>query len=85
VGTTFTTPITVFDSLGQSHQATIVYDKTGTNTWNYEVTLPPGDASGVPVNNVGTLTFDSNGKLTSPTGSIGGISFPGMADRLDKS
>jgi flagellar hook-basal body protein len=80
VGTTFTTPITVFDSLGQGHQATIVYDKRGTNTWNYEVTLPPGDASGMPVNNVGTLTFDSNGNLTSPTGSIAGISFPGMAD-----
>jgi flagellar hook protein FlgE len=80
VGTTFTTPITIFDSLGQSHQAAIVYDKTGTSTWNYEVTLPPGDAAGVPVNNVGTLTFDSNGNLTSPTGSVAGISFPGMAD-----
>jgi flagellar hook protein FlgE len=80
VGTTFTTPINVFDSLGQSHQATIVYEKTGTNTWSYEVTLPPGDASEVPVNNIGTLTFDSNGNLTSPTGSIAGISFPGMTD-----
>jgi flagellar hook-basal body protein len=79
VGTTFTTPITVFDSLGQSHQVAIVYDKMGTNTWNYEVTLSPGDAAGVPVNNVGTLTFDSNGNLTSPTGSVAGISFPGMA------
>jgi flagellar hook protein FlgE len=80
VGTTFTTPLTVFDSLGQSHQATIVYEKTGTNTWNYEVALPPGEATGVLVNNVGTLTFDANGNLTSPTGRIAGISFAGMAD-----
>jgi flagellar hook protein FlgE len=80
VGTTFTTPITVYDSLGQSHQATVVYEKTGTNTWNYEVTLPPRDTSGVPMNNIGTLTFDSDGNLTSPTGSIAGISFPGMVD-----
>lgn len=80
VGTTFTTPITVYDSLGQSHDATITYDKTGTNTWSYSVTLPSGDATGVPVNNTGALTFDSSGNLTSPTGSIPGISFPGLAD-----
>jgi flagellar hook protein FlgE len=79
VGTTFTSPVTVFDSLGQSHQVTVTYDKTGTNTWSYAVTLPPGDA-GAPVNNTGTLTFDTNGNLTSPTGSVTGISFPGMAD-----
>ena len=46
VGTTFTTPVTVFDSLGQSHQATITYDKTATNTWSYSVALPAGDATG---------------------------------------
>jgi flagellar hook protein FlgE len=80
VGTTFTTPIQVFDSLGQSHQATITYDKTGTNTWGYSVTLPAGDATGTPVNNTGTLVFDSNGNLTSPTGVVNGITFPGLAD-----
>jgi flagellar hook protein FlgE len=80
VGTTFTTPVTIYDSLGQSHNATVTYDKTGTNTWGYAVTLPAGDATGAPVNNTGTLTFDSNGNLTSPTGSVAGISFPGMAD-----
>ena len=80
VGTAFTTPVTLYDSLGQSQQATISYDKTGTNTWSYAVTLPAGAATGVPVNNTGTLTFDSNGNLTSPVGSVAGISFPGMAD-----
>jgi flagellar hook protein FlgE len=80
VGTTFTTPVTIYDSLGQSHNATVTYDKTGTNTWGYAVTLPAGDATGAPVNNTGTLTFDSNGNLTSPTGTVSGISFPVMAD-----
>jgi flagellar hook-basal body protein len=80
VGTKFTTPITVFDSLGQSHLATITYDKTSTNIWSYAVTLPPGDATGAPANNTGTLTFDSNGNLTSPMGNVAGISFPGMAN-----
>jgi flagellar hook protein FlgE len=80
VGTTFTTPIQVFDSLGQSHQVTITYDKTATNTWSYSIALPAGDATGTPVNNTGTLTFDSSGNLTSPTGAISGISFPTMAD-----
>jgi flagellar hook protein FlgE len=80
VGTTFTSPLQVFDSLGQSHQATVTYDKTGTNTWSYAVTLPPGDSTGTPLNNTGTLTFDTNGNLISPTGSVTGISFPGMAD-----
>jgi flagellar hook protein FlgE len=80
LGTSFTTPVQIFDSLGQSHQATVTYDKTGTNTWSYSVSLPAGDASGAPVNNTGTLVFDSNGNLTSPTGTVNGITFPGMAD-----
>jgi flagellar hook protein FlgE len=81
VGTTYSTPVTVYDSLGQSHVATISYDKTGTNTWSYSIALPTGDSTGTPgASNTGTLTFDSNGNLTSPTGSISGISFPGMAD-----
>jgi flagellar hook protein FlgE len=80
VGTAFTTPVTVFDSLGQSHQATITYDKTATNTWSYSIALPAGDATGAPVNNTGTLTFDTSGNLISPTGTISGISFPTLAD-----
>lgn len=80
VGTTFATPVPVFDSLGSSHQATVTYTKTGTNTWGYSVALPAGDATGVPTNNTGTLTFDTTGKLISPAGSVSNITFPGMAD-----
>lgn len=80
VGTAFSSPVQIFDSLGQSHQATVNYTKTATNTWSYSVTLPAGDATGVPTNNTGTLTFDSSGKLTSPSGSVSNITFPGLTD-----
>jgi flagellar hook protein FlgE len=80
VGTAFSTPVQIFDSLGQSHQATVSYTKTGTNTWSYAVALPAGDAAGVPSNNTGTLTFDTSGNLVSPTGSVNNITFPGLTD-----
>lgn len=81
VGTQYApTPVTVYDTLGQSHAATVTYTKTSPTTWSYAVTLPSADATGTPVNNTGTLTFDSSGKLVSPTGDVSGITFPGMAD-----
>jgi flagellar hook protein FlgE len=80
VGTTFSSPVQVFDSLGQSHQVTVNYTKTATNTWSYSVALPAGDATGVPTNNTGTLTFDTSGNLISPTGSVNNITFPGLTD-----
>jgi flagellar hook protein FlgE len=79
-GTQYTSQIPIYDSLGQSHEATITYDKTGTNTWSWSMALPAGDATGAPVNNSGTLTFDANGNLTNPTGSVAGISFPTLKD-----
>ena len=79
-GTAFTTPVTMYDSLGQSHAASVTYTKTGSNTWSYAVALPAADATGTPVNNTGTLTFDSNGNLVSPASNVTGITFPGLAD-----
>jgi flagellar hook protein FlgE len=81
VGTPYSTPVTIFDSLGQSHQATVSYTKTGTNTWSYSVDLPAGDyAPGTATNNTGTLTFDTSGNLVSPTGSVNNITFSGLTD-----
>jgi flagellar hook protein FlgE len=80
VGTSFTTPVTVYDSLGNSHALTVTYTKTAVNTWDYSIALPAGDATGTPLNNTGTLTFDPNGNLVSPTGSINGITFPTLTD-----
>jgi flagellar hook protein FlgE len=80
VGTTFSSPVEIFDSLGQSHQLTVNYIKTATNTWNYTVTLPPGEATGAPINNTGTMIFDSTGLLISPSGAEDNIIFPGLTD-----
>jgi flagellar hook protein FlgE len=79
-GTTFATPITMYDSLGQSQVVTVTYTKSAANTWDYAVTLPAGAASGAPVNATGTLTFDSSGTLVGPPANVNGITFPGMAD-----
>jgi flagellar hook protein FlgE len=79
VGASVPAPITVYDSLGSPHQATVTFTKTAANTWDYSVALPAGDAA-ASSGTTGTLTFDGNGNLTSPTGTITGIAFNGLAD-----
>lgn len=80
IGGTFSSTITMYDSLGTSHAATVDFTKTADNTWNYQISLPSGDATGTPVNNTGTLTFSSSGALLTPASNVAGISFPGMTD-----
>ncbi|MFZ0663275.1 MAG: flagellar hook protein FlgE [Acidobacteriaceae bacterium] len=79
VGTVASGQIQLYDSLGQSYNATVTYTNTGTNAWNYSIALPAGTATG-GTNLTGALTFDSNGNLTSPAANIAGVSFTGMAD-----
>ncbi|HEY6413161.1 MAG TPA: flagellar hook protein FlgE [Edaphobacter sp.] len=79
-GTQATSPVKIYDSLGESHAATVTYTKTGANTWDYSIALPAGDATGTPVNTTGTLTFDTNGNLVTPASNVAGITFPGLAD-----
>jgi flagellar hook protein FlgE len=80
VGGTFSTTITMYDSLGTSHAATVNFTKTADNTWSYGISLPAGDATGTPVNNTGTLTFNSSGALLTPAANVKGISFPTLSD-----
>jgi flagellar hook protein FlgE len=80
IGGTFSSTITIYDSLGTSHAATVNFVKTADNTWNYSLSLPAGDATGVPVNNTGTLTFSKSGGLLTPPANVTGISFPGLSD-----
>jgi flagellar hook protein FlgE len=83
VGTTFNTPLTVYDSLGTSQTLNIQYTNTGINTWGYSITLP-GSATGSSAATTtlasGTLSFSSSGQLTSPTGTVPGINITGLAD-----
>jgi flagellar hook protein FlgE len=69
----FSTPVTVYDSLGTAHVLTIQFEKTAANQWNYKVTIPGDDVSGGTAGTpfeipgaTGSLTFGTDGKLTSP-------------------
>jgi flagellar hook protein FlgE len=79
VGAAFSSPVTIYDSLGASHVASVTYTKQSSTQWSYAVTLPAGDEAGTPVNNTGTITFNSAGVMTSPTTNPV-IGFPGLAD-----
>ena len=83
VGGTFSTPVTVYDSLGGTHVLTFNFTKTAANTWSYAIDIPAADVgtTGSPVSvGSGTLTFNGNGQLTSPTGNVTGITVSGLAD-----
>ena len=80
VGSTYSAPITVYDSLGTSHVLTVQYTNAGANSWNYSISVPSADTGGTgtptPVA-TGTLTFNSSGVLTSPTAPVRALRFRG--------
>lgn len=83
----FSTPITVYDSLGTAHVLTLNFQKTAANQWSYNVTIPgeevSGGTAGTPFDTgaSGTLTFDSSGQLTDPpNGTPITFSITGLAD-----
>ena len=74
VGDTFSTPVTVYDSLGTSHILTFTFTKTAANTWGYSLAIPSTDlnpsAPGVPQTGIlttGALSFNGNGTLQADT------------------
>jgi flagellar hook protein FlgE len=81
-------PMTVYDSLGNSHVLTLNFEKSGANEWSYNVTMSGEEVSGgtagtpFPISGAsGTLTFDGSGNLTSPAaGSPITFSITGFAD-----
>jgi flagellar hook protein FlgE len=62
---TFSTPVTIFDSLGSSHVLTLSFTKTSPNNWTYTATLPSGDLVDPTTAQVatGNLVFTQNGTL----------------------
>ncbi len=72
----FSSPITVYDSLGARHTLNFTFTNTAAGAWNYSITIPAADvgATGNPVVvRAGTLAFDSNGNLTTPAADVSGI------------
>ncbi len=67
-GSEFSTPIEVFDSLGAAHVVTATFTKgTAANEWAYSLSIPDTDVATAVTPLEGTLTFDTNGVLTSPS------------------
>jgi flagellar hook protein FlgE len=73
---TFSTPMKVIDSLGNTHTVTVTFTKSATaNQWDYSVTIPGADVGQATPQELtnGTLTFDEFGKLQDPALADGNI------------
>src|SRR5579862_1764366 len=71
VGDSFSAPVQVVDSLGNTHTLTVDFTNTAPLTWSYNVTIPgqdvTGGTAGTPTSlTTGTLKFNNLGVLTSP-------------------
>jgi flagellar hook protein FlgE len=69
VGDTFSTPVTIYDSLGASHIMTFTFTKAGANTWDYQLAIPASELT-PPQTGIlasGPLSFNGNGVLTATT------------------
>jgi flagellar hook protein FlgE len=79
IGATFSTPVTIFDSLGASHTLTYNFTNTGPNSWSYTLNIPPADLNtvgGVAPTGIlasGNLTFNGNGVLVGTGGGVGAV------------
>ena len=84
IGDTYSTPITVFDSLGASHVLTYAFTKTASNAWTYSLSIPAADITGALTNPVvlstGAVTFDGKGQLTAPAANVTGITIANFSD-----
>ena len=82
-GTVWSTPIQIYDSLGNAHTLTLTFTNLAANSWQYQLSIPSADLN--PVNGVaqtgvlktGTLGFNGNGQLTDTT--AGAASAPAYA------
>ncbi len=79
VGDTFSTPVTIYDSLGASHTLTATFTNKAANEWTYSLAVPASDL--LPIGGVaqtgvlatGTLIFNGNGVLTATTAPTVGV------------
>lgn len=66
------TSVTVFDSLGSSHQVQVYFRKSGSGSWEFHALTDGGGLAGGSPGTAteiaaGTLSFDTTGKLTAET------------------
>jgi len=64
----FSRTLAIYDSLGETHQVTFSFWNQGGGNWSYEMSVPGTEfSSASPAVQTGTVTFDAQGNLTSPT------------------
>ncbi|MEQ8329961.1 MAG: flagellar hook protein FlgE [Longimicrobiales bacterium] len=63
VGDVRETTITVFDAMGARDEVTVTFTKASGTTWDYSMAVADGT---VVSGDTGTLTFDNEGRLTTP-------------------
>jgi flagellar hook protein FlgE len=71
-GTTFNTPVQIYDSVGAAHVMTVTYTRTAAG-WDYQITVDGGEVTGGTAGTPfvltgGSLTFDGAGQLATITG-----------------
>jgi len=79
----FSTGVQVYDSLGGAHTVTATFTKAAAaGTWNYSISVPDADVTSPFTPVTGTVVFDSNGNLTtpSPTDTPPQVKIQGLAD-----
>lgn len=83
VASNFSTAITVYDSLGESHRMDVYFTKTASNAWSWAALVDDGELGGTPgvYNQVGngTLTFTTDGFLADDTSAAFNVTFTGAS------
>lgn len=87
---TYSAPMQVVDSLGNTHNLTITFTRSAAspNTWSYDVTIPGGDLTGGTAGTQqsvlaapGTVTFNTDGTMSTAGGTAPvAINVNGLAD-----
>jgi flagellar hook protein FlgE len=78
----FSTSVTTYDSLGNAHDTTVYFRKTGANSWEWHAMVDGGElnggTAGVPTEGAnGTLTFTTTGALDTETTAASSWTFIG--------
>lgn len=83
----FSTTVTVYDSLGQAHDLTVLFRKTDANTWEYRAVIPIVDVQADPTDpenwvavGEGTLVFNDDGTLDADNSTVNDITISGFVN-----
>jgi flagellar hook-associated protein 3 FlgL len=82
----FSTVVTVFDSLGQGHNLTFLFAKTGASTFKYRVVAHSDEITGgtagqfYQVATEGTLQFNPDGTLDASASTLTDVTVAGLKD-----